>query len=50
MPTNLQPVSTVSAVVLPATGSSTDVQGTLAYGIYTSDDFNAGATDQVAYI
>jgi hypothetical protein len=50
MPTNLQPASTVSAVVLPATGSATDVQATLAYGIYSTTAFNSGAADQVAYV
>ena len=49
MPTNLQPASTVSAVVLPSTGSHSDVSSALAYGIYTSDAFVSGAVDQVAY-
>jgi hypothetical protein len=58
MPTNLQPLSTVSAVVLPATGTLTDVESALAYGVYTAagDDqpevrsFISGAVDQVAYV
>tara|TARA_B100001094_G_scaffold332991_1_gene407747 strand:+ start:2782 stop:4068 length:1287 start_codon:yes stop_codon:yes gene_type:complete len=58
MPTNLQPESTVSSVVLPSTGTLTDVEGTLAYGIYTSAgitsagvrSFLSGAVDQVAYV
>jgi len=58
MPTNLQPLSVVSAVVLPATGTPTDVESTLAYGIYTSAgdsepgvrSFISGAVDQVAYV
>lgn len=58
MPTNLQPASTQSAVVLPPTGTLTDVESTLAYGIYTaagtSDagvrSFISGAVDQVAYV
>ena len=41
MPTNLQPASTVSAVILPATGTLTDVDSALAYGIYTA----AGTTN-----
>jgi hypothetical protein len=49
MPTNLQPVSTVSAIVLPATGTHGDVLTSLAYGIYTSSAFISGAVDQVAY-
>ena len=49
MPTNLQPLSTVSAVVLPATGVLTDVENSLSYGIYTSDAFISGAVDQVSY-
>lgn len=49
MPTNLQPVSTVSAVVLPATGTSDDVLNALSYGIYDTSAFISGAVDQVAY-
>ena len=58
MPTNLQPLSTVSAIVLPATGTLTNVVASLAYGIYTSAgltdsgvrSFVSGAVDQVAYV
>ena len=50
MPTNLQPASTTSAVVLPSTGSHTEVQSALAYGIYTSDPFTSGAVDQVSFV
>jgi hypothetical protein len=58
MPTNLQPLSVVSAVVLPATGNLTDVEEALAYGIYTEGgdsqlgvrSFISGAVDQVAYV
>lgn len=58
MPTNLQPTSTVSAIVLPATGTLTDVNSALAYGIYTAAgttnagvrSFISGAVDQVAYV
>lgn len=49
MPTNLQPNSTVSALVLPSTGTHSDVLGALAYGIYTTTPFISGAVDQVAY-
>jgi hypothetical protein len=49
MPTNLQPSSTTSAVVLPSTGAPGDVQAALAYNIYTTDAFYSGAADQVAY-
>lgn len=49
MPTNLQPASTTSAVVLPATGSPGDVSAALAYNIYTTNAFYSGAADQVAY-
>jgi hypothetical protein len=50
MPTNLQPASTVSALVLPATGTHSDVLTSLAYGIYTTASFISGAVDQVAYV
>jgi len=49
MPTNLQPASTTSALVLPASGAPDDVSATLAYNIYTTDAFYSGAADQVAY-
>lgn len=49
MPTNLQPISTVSAVVLPANGTTDDVLGSLSYGIYNTTAFISGAVDQVAY-
>ena len=46
----LNPVSQTSAVVLPATGSTTDVSPACPLGIYTgSTDFLSGAADQVAY-
>ena len=50
MPTNLQPLSTVSAVVLPATGTHSEVTSTLAYGVYDTSAFISGAVDQVAYV
>ena len=51
MPTNLNPISTTSAVVLTSTGSSTDVSGACPFGVYTASvAFLSGATDQVAYV
>ncbi len=49
MPTNLQPLSTVSAIVLPATGTHSQVITSLSYGIYSTKAFVSGAVDQVAY-
>jgi len=50
MPTNLQPRSTVNAVILPSTGTHSEVADLLAYGIYnTTSSFISGAVDQVAY-
>ena len=46
----LNPVSETSAVVLPATGSTSMVSPACPLGIYTgSNDFLSGASDQVAY-
>lgn len=50
MPTNLQPLSSVSAVVLPSTGTHSDVSDALSYGIYTTSAFVSGAVDQVSYV
>tara|TARA_A100001515_G_scaffold118601_1_gene100932 strand:- start:167 stop:1411 length:1245 start_codon:yes stop_codon:yes gene_type:complete len=51
MPVNLQPISQTSALVLPSTGTHSDVAGALAYGIYSSDsNFVSGAVDQVTYV
>lgn len=50
MPTNLDPKSTQSAVVLTSTGSTSDVSSAVPFGIYTgSHDFITGASTQVAY-
>ncbi len=47
----LTPSSVVSKVILPATGTTTDVAGTLPYGIYSSsENFLSGAAEQVAYV
>jgi hypothetical protein len=45
----LTPTSTKSAVVLPATGSTSDVIAALPLSAYTSSAFIAGAAAQVAY-
>ena len=46
----LTPTSQTSAIILPQTGTATDVTATLPYGIYSaSDSFLTGASDQVAY-
>ena len=51
MPTNLNPVSQTSAIVLTSTGSTALVTGSLPFGIYTgSAAFISGASDQVAYV
>ena len=46
---NLTPTSTVSAIVLPETGTSADVVDSLAIGYYATDAFVTGAIAQVAY-
>ena len=46
----LSPRSQNSAIVLPSTGSSSDVSGSLPYGVYTEiSDFVDGAVAQVKY-
>ena len=50
MPTDLSPISTQNAKVLPATGTPGDVSDNLAYGVYTTDAFYSGAADQVSYV
>tara|TARA_A100001515_G_scaffold74569_1_gene59265 strand:+ start:499 stop:1743 length:1245 start_codon:yes stop_codon:yes gene_type:complete len=51
MPVNLQPTSQTSALVLPSTGTYSDVADALAYGIYSDDDnFLSGAMEQVTYV
>jgi hypothetical protein len=48
---NLLPQSTLSAVVLPVTGSPSDVTSYLPFAIYSgSAAFLTGASDQVAYV
>ena len=46
---NLNPASTFNANILPVTGSPANVAATLPFGIYSSDAFLSGASDQVAY-
>ena len=48
--TVLKPASTLSKVVLPATGNINNVDEALPYGIYSSTAFKEGAKDQVAYV
>ena len=45
----LTPSSTTSAVILPATGSTSDVVAALPFGVYVDEDFKSGAAAQVAY-
>jgi len=49
----LTPSSAVSAIVLPVTGTHSNVNSTtnpLPFGIYTSTAFVSGAVDEVAYV
>jgi len=46
---SLTPTSSTSAIVLPATGSTTAVADSLAIGFYSGSAFLAGAAAQVAY-
>ena len=49
-PPTLSPVSQVSAIRLPETGSADDVAAVLPFGMYAaSTDFLSGAASQVAY-
>ena len=51
MPTNLNPISTTSAIVLTSTGSAAKVSGSVPFGMYTgSADFLTGAALQVGYV
>jgi len=48
---NLLPQSTLSAVVLPVTGSPSEVTQYLPFAVYSgSTSFLSGAADQVAYV
>ena len=46
---NLSPESTSNSNILPVTGSPENVMATLPFGIYSTDAFLTGASDQVAY-
>lgn len=51
MPTNLNPTSQTSAIILPSTGTYSKVAAAVPFGIYTgSSDFLSGAMIQVPYI
>ena len=45
----LNPTSSTNTNILPVTGATANVAATLPFGIYGSDAFLQGATDQVAY-
>ena len=45
----LNPSSSVSAIVLPATGTAGDVMSSLPFGVYSGSAFVSGAVDQVSY-
>jgi len=51
MPTNLQPLSQTSAIILSSTGSTGDVAAAVPFGMYTgSAEFITGAARQVNYV
>ena len=51
MPTNLQPVSETSAIILSATGTAGDVAAAVPFGIYNdSQYFLTGAAKQVDFV
>ena len=51
MPTNLSPISNVSAVILPSVGNPADVAAAVPFGVYNdSQTFLTGAAKQVAYV
>ena len=51
MPTDLSPTSKVSAIVLPITGTISNVSDGCPFGVYTStDEFLSGAAAQVDYV
>lgn len=45
----LNPSSSVSAIILPATGTAGDVTNSLPFGVYSGSAFVSGAVDQVSY-
>ncbi len=51
MPTNLQPLSQTSAIILSSTGSADDVASAVPFGMYTdSAEFVTGAARQVDFV
>ena len=51
MPTNLNPISQTSTVILTSTGNPADVADAVPYGVYTgSVEFLSGAASQVDYV
>ena len=51
MPTNLQPVSQTSAIILSSTGSAADVAAAVPFGVYSSSEkFLTGAALQVNFV
>jgi hypothetical protein len=51
MPTNLQPLSETSALILSSTGSASDVSSAVPFGVYSSSDkFLTGAALQVNFV
>ena len=51
MPTNLQPISETSAIILSSTGSASDVAASVPFGVYNSSDyFLTGAAKQVNFV
>jgi len=51
MPTNLNPVSQTSAIILSSTGDPAAVAAAVPYGVYNStDEFLTGAAAQVDYV
>ncbi len=51
MPTNLQPISQTSAIILSQTGTAGDVAAAVPFGVYNSSDyFLSGAAKQVDFV
>lgn len=51
MPVNLNPISTISAIVLTSTGSYDEVSSSIPYSVYKNDPyFVSGAVDQVSFV
>ena len=51
MPTNLQPISQTSAIILSSTGSASDVATAVPFGVYSSSEkFLTGAALQVNFV